>query len=277
MNRKAPLTLAGALALSLGVASFAFAQVYPNSPPSSTADAPTYSTSSSPMTSPTMMTSPSMMTAGKAGGMQHRQSNSVNLSKSQVRKIQNALKDKGYYLEVDGIWGQNTIDDIKDLQFKNDLDVTGRPNTETMEALGLEGNEFGTASDEQYSSDSSDSRWSDDSTSSGNSGGYSSTVTETNRTGNMHNMREDMNTSAQLSQKQIKLVQKQLVQKGYQVQVTGEWGQETRSALIRFQKQNGLEATGFPNKQTRQALGISSRTWQPWSGSDTMSPSMGTS
>src|SRR5690625_3124075 len=112
MIMKSSLSIVGAVALALGGASFALAQYPATSTPPATAMPPTTSTS---------MNSSSMATSGHpvgTGNMNNKQNNSVNLSKSRIRDIQNALKGLGYYLQVDGVWGQGTVDDIKDLQFK---------------------------------------------------------------------------------------------------------------------------------------------------------------
>lgn len=48
-----------------------------------------------------------------------------------------ALNKDGYKLSVDGVVGKHTRGAIKDFQRKNDLKVTGAPDTETLAKLNL--------------------------------------------------------------------------------------------------------------------------------------------
>lgn len=134
MTIKSSLSIIGAVALALGGASLAVAQYPATSTPPATAMPPAMATA---MSSPSMSTSE--YATSKTGNMNSMQNNSVNLSKSRIREIQKALKGLGYYLQVDGIWGEGTVDDIKDVQFKNGLNVTGKPDANTLRALGLKG------------------------------------------------------------------------------------------------------------------------------------------
>lgn len=60
-----------------------------------------------------------------------------------------------------------------------------------------------------------------------------------------------------LTKSQIESVQAALQKAGYQVKVDGVLGSNTTNALKMFQTKNGLPATGYPDQQTRQALGLS--------------------
>jgi hypothetical protein len=51
-------------------------------------------------------------------------------------------------------------------------------------------------------------------------------------------------------------IQKALNEKGYQVEVDGKMGRHTKVAIKKFQKDNGLKATGKANKATLEKLGI---------------------
>lgn len=55
----------------------------------------------------------------------------------QVKAVQQALNDRGARLRVDGIMGENTVRLLKAFQTINDLPVSGRPDKETLTALGL--------------------------------------------------------------------------------------------------------------------------------------------
>lgn len=59
-----------------------------------------------------------------------------------------------------------------------------------------------------------------------------------------------------LTQSQIQSVQDALKKAGYQVKVDGIWGNDTSSAVKKFQTKNGLPATGYADQATRQALGL---------------------
>lgn len=58
------------------------------------------------------------------------------------------------------------------------------------------------------------------------------------------------------TQDQMKTLQQALISQGFDIQATGSWGAETRSAIAQFQKKKGLRVTGFPNQETRKALGL---------------------
>lgn len=49
-------------------------------------------------------------------------------------------------------------------------------------------------------------------------------------------------------------IQRLLNRWGYRVRVDGVWGEESREALMRFQRRNGLEPDGEPGPRTRAAL-----------------------
>jgi peptidoglycan hydrolase-like protein with peptidoglycan-binding domain len=241
--------------------------------------------------------------------MNNMRNNSTHLSKSRIKQIQKALKGLGYYLQVDGNWGRGTIDDIKDLQFKNGLKVTGKPDANTLRALGLKGNH---GSGMTRPGTSSTSRGMHN----GMRGGMHNANMNRSNNNSMHNGRNtrtgtrnsnrnmrNMNTPSsatsmqshrrtmrngqrgmqnaqqgmhmRMSEMQIQHLQMKLDNKGYQVDQSGKWNNETRSAILRFQKQNGLKTTGQPDRKTRKALGITNTMWQSWAGSSsgTRSPS----
>lgn len=63
-------------------------------------------------------------------------------------------------------------------------------------------------------------------------------------------------TRLTLTHAQVMTVQKALVGKGYTIRADGIWGKKTRTALMDFQKKNGLPITGHPDDKTLTALGV---------------------
>ena len=59
------------------------------------------------------------------------------MSNHEIKAVQEALNHNGYKLATDGIMGKHTIAAIKGFQKKNDLKVTGRPDTETLAKLKI--------------------------------------------------------------------------------------------------------------------------------------------
>jgi hypothetical protein len=55
---------------------------------------------------------------------------------------------------------------------------------------------------------------------------------------------------------QVKAVQTALNKEGYKVAVDGKMGKQTRGALTKFQKANGLPATGKADSGTLKKLGV---------------------
>lgn len=60
-----------------------------------------------------------------------------------------------------------------------------------------------------------------------------------------------------MSSSQVKQIQSALDQKGEHVTVDGKWGKQTAQAVRKFQKQNGLRATGHVDQKTMEKLGVS--------------------
>lgn len=69
--------------------------------------------------------------------------------------------------------------------------------------------------------------------------------------------------SIQLDQNTTRQVQQQLQQQGYDVgQVDGMWGPRSQQALMSFQRDQNMQATGRPDQQTLAALGVESDSQQ---------------
>lgn len=69
--------------------------------------------------------------------------------------------------------------------------------------------------------------------------------------------------SARLDQNTARQVQQQLQNQGYDVgQVDGVWGAKSRQALMTFQRDQNLRASGSPDQQTMAALGLESSATQ---------------
>lgn len=63
--------------------------------------------------------------------------------------------------------------------------------------------------------------------------------------------------SGQIDQNTARQVQQQLQSQGYDVgQVDGVWGQKSRQALMNYQRDQNIQATGRPDQQTLAALGV---------------------
>jgi hypothetical protein len=69
--------------------------------------------------------------------------------------------------------------------------------------------------------------------------------------------------SARMDQNTARQVQQQLQSQGYEVgQVDGVWGPRSRQALMDFQRDQNIQATGRPDQRTMAALGIDQSTQQ---------------
>ena len=59
-----------------------------------------------------------------------------------------------------------------------------------------------------------------------------------------------------MSSENVKEIQGALNSHGAKLAVDGKWGKGTREAIKAYQKENGLKATGYANKKTREKLGL---------------------
>ncbi len=66
-------------------------------------------------------------------------SGGVELSSSEVREVQQVLVDRGYDIQVDGVWGPATRHALITFQQREGLPATGVISTQTVASLGLRG------------------------------------------------------------------------------------------------------------------------------------------
>jgi peptidoglycan hydrolase-like protein with peptidoglycan-binding domain len=87
-------------------------------------------------------TEPGGLAAAPANGTSHRAGGMVTeQSSSTVRSAQQALNDRGFNVgSVDGVWGPNTENAVRDFQRAQGLQQTGTLDQATLAALGVSGN-----------------------------------------------------------------------------------------------------------------------------------------
>jgi hypothetical protein len=74
--------------------------------------------------------------AGSSGGTG---TTVVDLPESEVRILQQVLVDRGFSVEVDGVWGPRTREALVSFQRREGLQATGQIDTRTVTALGVQG------------------------------------------------------------------------------------------------------------------------------------------
>jgi len=63
----------------------------------------------------------------------------TRLNQAKVKEVQEALDSRGYAVgAVDGLWGPKTSGALRDFQSSQGIEATGRTNTETFNALGIQ-------------------------------------------------------------------------------------------------------------------------------------------
>ena len=71
----------------------------------------------------------------------HMNKNKVvsQMKQTKVKEVQEALDSRGYAVgQIDGFWGHKTSSALKDFQSSQGIEATGRVNTETFNALGIQ-------------------------------------------------------------------------------------------------------------------------------------------
>jgi|GEM_PF-2382310 len=61
----------------------------------------------------------------------------VHLTQGQLQQVQSGLRDAGHDVKVDGVWGPQTVEALKNYQQQKSLKVTGTLNSETLAALDV--------------------------------------------------------------------------------------------------------------------------------------------
>ena len=77
---------------------------------------------------------------GSASGMSGENANSpmaATKSPEEVQKVQSALNQKGEKVKVDGIWGPQTAEAVRDFQKKNGLQPSGELDSQTLQKLNV--------------------------------------------------------------------------------------------------------------------------------------------
>lgn len=71
-------------------------------------------------------------TMGGGGGGTH-----MGMSSDRVKQVQSALEQNGQHVTVDGQWGRQTANALRNFQKQNGLNPTGQLDPETAQKLGL--------------------------------------------------------------------------------------------------------------------------------------------
>jgi peptidoglycan hydrolase-like protein with peptidoglycan-binding domain len=87
---------------------------------------------------------------------QEQQSTAPGVDQSTIKQAQEKLSSKGHDVEADGVLGAKTQAAVKEFQQKEGIQASGRLDTETLAALGVNEGSAGTGSSSPASSGSSD-------------------------------------------------------------------------------------------------------------------------
>jgi peptidoglycan hydrolase-like protein with peptidoglycan-binding domain len=142
---------------------------------------------------------------------------------SLVEDLQIALSEEGYYSgDVDGVFGNDTLDAVRAFQDENGLEADGIVGASTWDALGLtDDNEVEESTDTGGDLGGSSLRYGDEST-------------------------------------DVKTLQSVLADEGYYFgAIDGVFSDETLDAVLAFQKDNDLTVDGVAGGDTLEALGLS--------------------
>ena len=137
-----------------------------------------------------------------------------------VRKLQGRLAELGYYSGgVDGIYGNTTVDAVKAFQRNNGLSGDGQAGSQTQSKL------------------------------------YSATAKYASNPVTTANPEQTRSLSVGMSGNDVYALQQRLIELRYLTGVAdGFFGEETKTALIEFQKNNGLTADGNAGASTLKKL-----------------------
>lgn len=130
------ITFAAALAAATALSAPAFAAGSDDAAKTSGSATQTQAQSgsaSSSMSSDTGSAGASTAMKGQAAGM-----SGENMDEQEIRDLQQALKDAGQDVEVDGVWGDGTAQALRDFQEEEGITASGELDDETLTALGLD-------------------------------------------------------------------------------------------------------------------------------------------
>ncbi len=178
---------------------------------------------------------------------------SGQLSNSQVREIQETLKDRGYDVgSVDGIIGPRTSEALREFQLDEAIAASGNINRQTLQALDVEIKEqeflgvspaFG--KDQQQLGRDQQKDPQQIGRDRVQFGGGDEQVVKRGQ--------------GKLRSEDVKELQKKLSEHGHEVgPVDGLYGPKTEQALREFQQSQGIVATGQINRETLESLGLDS-------------------
>lgn len=168
-----------------------------------------------------------------------------SVSPAMVRSIQQRLNDRGYDAgATDGVWGESTASALSKFQRDQRLEQSGAIDMQTLAALGVTGAPSGMA----QAAPSADRPYTATSRRGAEQPAQKSTI------GRQSSMRQE---AAGMNTAQVRDLQQQLQQRGYDPgKIDGQWGNNTRQALMNFQRDQNINATGRPDNRTLAALGI---------------------
>ena len=175
-------------------------------------------------------TSSAQAASGAAGQQQA-------MSSDLVRDIQRGLSTRGYDVgPQDGVFGSSTEQALRKFQRDQRMNASGQADAQTLAALGVVGG-----------------------ASAGSQRAYtpSPAYTPTSKRQGAMAPQQSGAQRVDLSQDQVRSVQQNLAQRGYDPgPVDGRWGQRTQSALRNFERDQDMRADGRPDPQSLAALGV---------------------
>ena len=201
----------------------------------------------------TFSTAPTFSQASQkdSGSTHAKMQKEMTPSQDEIKKAQQALKDKGMYTgAVDGKMNAQFEKAVRDYQEANKLQATGKLDHATMMKLGV------TAEHREGKSAGMKEEKKEGTTTKPSTGEKSGTGTETKKKGGKQ-------SSRLYSSEQVKEAQMALQEKGFNPgPVDGIMGPKTHKALTSFQRQQNLFASGKLDERTARELGVGTGTME---------------
>ena len=168
----------------------------------------------------------------------------------EVRKLQQALIDQGYLSgTADGIFGTHTENAVRAFQKKHNLKADGLAGLKTQELLYQ--NSSAASSGTPAASDASGSAGSPATSGSSAPSGSSSSSGSSGSSGSSRSA----SLRAGDKGEQVRSLQESLIKLNYlSGSADGKYGNQTKKAVIKFQKKNGLHADGIAGAKTMAAI-----------------------